>query len=118
MNTMMRTRRTSISGVTLISGRWGPRAAIENAINLAPLGHACLRGLDTRAMRWVPSTPLPRITHVCSLTRDFPVAFNPPLNRSFHERTFTNIGVFCQRENGALILRRWLGRNFLLVVLC
>src|SRR2546429_9548917 len=100
MNTMMRTRRTSISGVTLISGRDGPPPAIENAINLAPLGHAGLRGLDTRAMRWVPSTQLPRITHVCSLTRDFPVAFNPTLNRSFHGRTFTTIGIYSHRENG------------------
>src|SRR5436189_6251172 len=115
---MMRTRRTSISGVTLISGRDGPPPAIENAINLAPLGHACLRGLDTRAMRWVPSTPLPPIIHARSPTRDFPTASNPTLNRSFHGRTFTNIGVFCQRETGALILRKWLGRNFLLVVLC
>src|SRR5438094_6310265 len=57
-------------------------------------------------------------THARSPTRDFPTASNPTLNRSFHGRTFTNIGVFCQRENGALILRKWLGRNFLLVVLC
>jgi hypothetical protein len=33
--------------VTLIWGLDGPPPAIENAIGIAPLGHACLKRFDT-----------------------------------------------------------------------
>src|SRR5579862_8559604 len=53
MNTMIKTSNTSINGVTLICGLDGPPPA-ENAIAIAPLQHACLRGFDTPLHQQVP----------------------------------------------------------------
>src|SRR5882762_3183440 len=43
MKTTISVSSTSMSGVTLICGPDGPPPAIENAMEIAPLGHACLQ---------------------------------------------------------------------------